>query len=350
MPRDERLTDPTPEAAHSAAESIFDRRVGSVTPIAEGVNALFQIELEDRTVVLKTPTIATDEEFLVEPVLLGHLRRDTAVPVPQVLAEGGAEQSPLDTAFYVMEFIDGRQIPSLLELPPASRERLVQEAGAHLAAIHELRLTEAYGHLRFVDGELTVKPAFRSWAAFFDELVGQVTAGLLGEGQLTDAEPRFADLEPTIRATLADHPLADSSPQLAIVTGDYRPTNLVLAARNEADQLVQGVVDVGGFVGDPLLDVAMTEDALISTPLGGTGGVESLRTTFRTAYANGRDAEPESLFDERYPYYRLYARAERLAAFEYTSEFARETDPDSIAHRWRSFVANRVEELRGRCR
>jgi aminoglycoside phosphotransferase (APT) family kinase protein len=347
MPRDERLDVPPTEAAQAAAQAIFECRVVETARIEEGVNALYRIELEDRIVVLKAPTIATDEAFLAEPALLRFIGQETLVPTPQVLAQGAAEAEPLDTAFYVMEFIEGRQIQSLVDLSPPARKQLVQQAGTHLAAIHDLRITDTYGHLYFRDDELGVKSSFQSWDAFFTELVEEMITSLLGEGHLTDKEPRFVDLASTIRKTLTEYSVTttDSSPAPALVISDYRPLNLVLASDEDTEQLIQGVIDVSGLVGDPLLDVAMTEEALIDTPLGGTASAESLRTVFRTAYAKGRDSERESLFDERYPYYRLYARAERLAAFDYTAQFARETDPESIANRWRSFVADRVDEI-----
>lgn len=345
MPRDERLAEPSSDVARLTAESLFDCAVSDVEPIEEGVNALYRIELEGKTVVLKVPTIATDEEFLVEPALLTSISRETAVPVPEVIATEWPEEGPLETACYAMEFIDGRQIQTLLDLTPPSRERLVRVAGMHLGSIHDIRISQTYGRLLFADGELTVKTAFQTWGPLFEELIEEVTTGLLGEGLLNDSNPRFADLEPTIRKTLTNHPLADSSPPPAIVVGDYRSANLLLATEGDADQLVQSVIDVGGLVGDPLLEVAMTEEAMIDTPLGETATADSLRTTFRTAYAAERECEPGSLFDDRYPYYRLYAKAERLAAFDYISQYAPETDRDSIADRWRDFVANRVDEI-----
>ena len=346
MPRDERLDEPSTEAAEAAARAIFERRVVETARMDGGVNALYRIELDDRAVVLKAPTIATDEAFLAEPAVLRFIGQETPVPTPQILAQIAPEAGPLDTAFYVMEFIDGRQVRSLMGLSPPARERLVREAGTHLAAIHELRITDTYGRLHFSDDDLGVKSPFQSWDAFFGELVEEVITGLRGDGHLTDEEPRFADLAPTIRNTLADYSVTvDPPPAPALVVSDYRPLNLILATADDTDQLVQGVIDVSGLAGDPLLDAALTEEAMINVPLGGTANTESLRRVFRTAYADGRNSERELLFDERYPYYQLYARAKRLAAFEYTAQFARETDPGAIAKRWRSFVADRVAEI-----
>lgn len=400
MPREDPVDEPAPEAVREEARVALDRGVTAVAPIERGVNALYRLDLEDGTrAVLKAPRYATDAEFLAEPAVLSLIGRKTAVPVPRVLATTGADEGPLGTASYAMAFLDGREVDGVLGLPPATRERLVREAGAHLAAIHDVRIAGAYGPLqgpetcgsrqdpetdgsrrdperygplqvageddppqddfpqddppqddarRLTDGDLRVAPPFESWDALFEELVEEVTAALLGEGPLTDAEPRFADLEPGIRRALAGDrtAVADASPPPAIVVRDYRPANLVLAADDDADPIVRGVFDVGGLVGDGLLDVARTETALIDVPLGGTAEAASLRTAFRAAYAEGRD-DGRALFDERYPCYRLYALAYRLKAFDYSVRFAREADPDAVARRWRSSVADRVAEIRG---
>ena len=60
-----------------------------VAPIAEGVNAVYRVELADGdTAVVKCPTVATDEEDLVEPKLLSLIGRETGAPVPEGLASG----------------------------------------------------------------------------------------------------------------------------------------------------------------------------------------------------------------------------------------------------------------------
>jgi ACT domain-containing protein/aminoglycoside phosphotransferase (APT) family kinase protein len=348
VPRDEPLPEPSTGAANAAASTALDRRVADVEPIPAGVNALYRIECADGSRwVLKAPTIAADAAFLAEPLLLERLRRETGVPVPRVRAAVPAEEGPLVVAYYVMEYLDGRQRPDVLALPPAIREQLVREAGTHLAAIQEVRLGTACGHLHAAEGELTVDSPARSWAALFEELVDELSGELLGDGPLSDRDPRFADLEPAIREALsAFRSVAPEPSPSVVVPSDYRPANLVLAGEDGADPLVSGVVDLGGYVGDGLLAAALAEEALIDTALGGTDAAESLRTAYRTAYAGARGRDRAALFDDRYPYYRLYARADRLAAFEYSSQFARERDAEQVARRWRSFVSDRLAEIR----
>jgi fructosamine-3-kinase len=300
VPREERLDEPTTEAVRDTVADSLDRRVRAVRPLSRGVNALYRVALADgNRAVLKTPRYATDAEFLAEPAVLSRIGRETGVPVPEIITTGGADDGTLDRAYYLMEFLDGRQVEGVVALSATARERFAREAAAHLAAVHELRIGEAYGPLEYAGGDVRPEPSFASWTALFDDLAADVTAGLRGDGPLTDERPRFADLEPA----------------------------------------------VSGLVGDPLLDAAKTEAALVDVPLGGTAEGESLRTAFRTAYAERRGVGREDLFDERYPCYRLYALAYRLKAFDYSVQFARETDPDAVARRWRSSVERRLDEI-----
>lgn len=305
MSRDAPRDEPPEEAVRAAATAALNCRVTGVARIDRGVNALYRVELADGSAaVLKAPLYAANEAFLAEPALLRRLGRESRLPVPAVRATVPPEDGPLDVACYVMEHVDGRQVRNLLALRPAARERLVREAGAHLAAMHDRRFTERYGHLQVDDGELVAQPTVTSWDALFAELANDVTAALRGEGSLSDEDPRFADLEPVVRDALGnfDEIADDVSPRPALVTRDYRPANLLLAESDDADPLVRGVVDVGGVAGDGLLDVAMTEDATIDAPLGGTDEAESLGERFRTAYAESRGADVGTVFDDRYPY------------------------------------------------
>jgi aminoglycoside phosphotransferase (APT) family kinase protein len=348
VPREERLDEPTTVAVRDTVADSLDRRVRAVRPLSRGVNALYRVALADgNRAVLKTPRYATDAEFLAEPAVLSRIGRETGVPVPEIITTGGADDGTLDRAYYLMEFLDGRQVEGVVALSATARERFAREAAAHLAAVHELRIGEAYGPLEYAGGDVRPEPSFASWTALFDDLAADVTAGLRGDGPLTDERPRFADLEPAVSDALTGLPgdVVDPSPRPALVVRDYRPVNVVLASDDDADPLVRGVFDVSGLVGDPLLDAAKTEAALVDVPLGGTAEGESLRTAFRTAYAERRGVGREDLFDERYPCYRLYALAYRLKAFDYSVQFARETDPDAVARRWRSSVERRLDEI-----
>lgn len=345
MPEDGPRDEPTAAVAREAATSALGERVDDVTRIEKGVNALYRLECENSTAVLKTPLYADEAAFLAEPAVLTRVGEGTTAPVPEVLATMPADDGPLDAPCYVMAFVEGRDVDRVPALSTKTRDRLVREAATHLAAIHDLDVPTGYGQLRVLDGDLVVDPAFDSWREQFDAMVAEVTVALRGEGSLTDDDPRFADLASEVRTVLTDAPVVSESPSPALVVRDYRLANLVLAS-DDADPLVRGVLDTSGLVGDPLLDVAKTEEALVGLPLGGTDGADSLRETFRATYAERRGHDPAHLFGDRYPCYRLYARAYRLKAFDYAMQFTWETDPDAVAERSRRFVADRLGEIR----
>lgn len=350
MPRDEPLSWPSIEAVTAATEGALNREIIDVTRIEEGLNATYRVDCADGSrAVLKAATLATDAELLPEPYLLSRLGCETAVPVPEVLSIIPPDEGPLGVASFLTEYCEGRRVTDVSTLSPAVHEGLVREAGQHLAAIHGLRVTDSFGRLRVADDSLVVTPQHESWGPWFTELAAEAADGLLGAGYVTDAEARFADLEPTIRRELAGVSTAINERQVtpAVLHGDHRPANLVL--RDDASSITRAVLDFGNCVtGDGLVDVALAEDVLVDIPLGeGTDRAGRLRDALRTAYANGRDTNRDALFDGRYPYYRLYARTRRLASFGYMAQFARRDNPDSVARWWRSFVHERLTEIEG---
>lgn len=331
-----------------AAGAALGSEIAEVTPIDEGLNAVYRVETAaGERAVLKAATLADDAELLAEARILRRLGEGTPVPVPAVLATVPAGSGPLDVAAFLTRYVEGRTVPDLLELPEAARERLVRESGRHLAAIHGLRPVEGFGPLRVVDGGLVADPARERWSDRFRELGAAAVAGLRGEGYTNDERARFADLADPVRDALVAEGVDDRDDVApATLYGDYRPANLVLGP-DAADPLVRAVVDLGGCeTGHALLDLVATEDALVDVPLGGTGAADRLRRAFRRGYRDVRPGVEDPGADSRYPRYRLYARSKRLGAFDYWRRFAREDDPDAVAARWRSFVRDRLAALR----
>lgn len=372
MVRESPLDHPAPESVGEAAAAALARPVADVTPIDEGLNAVYRVEIGDptahpRTAVLKAATLARDAEFLPEPRLLSLLG-NTSVPLPDVLTAVGADESPFDAAFCLTAHCDGRRVTDVRSLPAAAHERLVREAGRHLAGIHALDVeayttlpSGPYGDLRVPSGdpagELVVVDAglhgnsttdgHGAWADRIDTVVNRVTAGLGGETFTSGGADRFADLVPVVREAVAVATLPEGPP-VAVVHGDYRPANLVFAEDGAADPLVRAVLDFGTpETGDGLLDLALAEDALVGVPLGGTDRGDRLANVLRRAYADACETDVSGRLGIRgdasdaYTAYLLLARAKRLSALDYFAQFAREVDPDAAARRWRE----RVEEL-----
>lgn len=336
MPRDPPLDPPPASDAAAAADAALDRDVADVTPIEEGLNAVYRVTLADGArVVLKAATLATDAEFRPEPRLLDRLDRETSVPVPSVRATVDGDDSPLGVAHYLADYCEGRAVRDVLELDPSAHERLVVESGRHLAALHALTF-DGFGRLRADDsGGLRVADPRASWRECFRELAAERVAGLRGEGFTADDDPRFADLAGDLAAAFEKLPAdAAGSVEAVLLHGDYRPANLVLAPPGERP-VVEAVLDVGAQTGDGLLDLALAESSLVDVPLGGTERATALRRRLRAAYLAERSV-PGDAFELRYPCYRLYAWTKCLGAFDFFAQFARESDPDAAAARWRS--------------
>lgn len=345
--RSEPVTPPSTQTVAAATRTVLGMSVAAVTPIHEGLNAVYRVTGTDgKHVVLKAATVSETPELLAEARCFRLIADATGVPVPEVLATVDPADWPLDVSGMFTPYCEGRTVPDLLDLPPKTRERLIWESGQHLGAIHGLRVTDRYGPLRVVDGDLVTGTNARTRAARFEELVSEAVRGLRGEGYMTDDHAPFSDLA----APIGDVLTADALPALGnevpvVLSGDYRPANLILG-KNDADPVIRAIVDLGGCEsGDGLLDLALTEDALVDVPMGGTSRASQLRSVLRDAYRAAREDVPEPGTDPRYPYYRLYARTRRLAAFGYWSSFAREDDQETVARRWRRFVRSQIAEL-----
>lgn len=349
MVRETPLPEPDEATARRATRDALDVPVDAVHRIEEGLNATYRVDLADgRSAVLKVATLASDAELLPESRIQDRLHRETAVPVPEVLAVVEPGEGSLEAAAFLAAYCDGRQVTDVLALSAPAHERLGREAGHNLAAMHELAAPDGVGPLAVEDGDLVVASPAESWSARFAALADDAVEGLTGAGYVTDDDGRFADLAPAVEDAFAGFvPVAvDRTVVPAILHGDYRPANLLLAPDDDATPLTHAVLDVGvPATGDGLLDCALAEDALVDVPLGGTDRAEGFRDAFRSAYAAERGQPRSDLFDARYPYYRLLARTWRLGSFGYWHRFAREDDPDDVADRWRGFVRERLAEL-----
>lgn len=347
--RETPLSEPDEATAGRAASVALDTAVDAVDRIEEGLNATYRVDLADgRSAMLKVATLASNAELLPEPYVQRRLASETPVPVPEVLAVVEPDDEPLEATAFLARYCDGRQVTDALALSATAHERLVSEAGHNLAAMHELRAPDGFGPLAVEDDDLLVASPAESWSARFAALAADAVEGLTGGGFVTDDEGRFADLAPTVDDAFAAFETVgdDRAIAPAVLHGDYRPANLVLAPDDDAIPLTRAVLDVGvPATGDGLLDCALTEGALIDVPLGGNDGAEGLRDAFRSAYAAERGQSRSYLFDARYPYYRLLARCRRLGSFGYWYQFAREDDPDDVADRWRGFVSERLAEV-----
>jgi len=348
MGTDEWRDPPPTSAVADIVESTLGWTVTGIRPFEEGLNAVYRVDRrEGAAAVVKMATFSSDEELLTEATLLSRLETDTRVPLPSMHATIEPGDGPSGIAAFVMEYCDGRKVTDVRHLSRDAQARLIAESGHHLAAIHDTEIVDGFGHLQCGNGALIAEPGYESWQTWFDELLDDALAGLRGEGFTTDTDPRFAELEDEIYGALSGASIArQGQAHPAVMVGDYRPANLVLAPDDGADPIIHAVIDVGyGPTADGLLDFALAEEALIDIPFGATGRAEGLRERLREAYCTTRNLDPALFNRDRYARYRLYARVRRMGHFDYWAQFDDETDRDMIARRWRSEVRERLREL-----
>lgn len=339
---------PTRRAIAEAIKSTLDWDVSDVTLFDEGLNAVYRVDrFDEEPVVMKTATFSSDEQLLVEAALFSRFEDETDVPVPSVYATFEPVTSLLGVAAFVMEYCEGREVTSVLDLPPWAQERVITESSRHLASLHEVRIVDEFGPLGMCDKSLVCNPCHESWNAWFEELVTETLDGLLGKGFTTDSHPRFADLEPEIReALILPSRKGYNEVDPAFLFFDYRPANLVLEQDDRADPFIRNVIDIGsGPMGDGLLDLALTENALIDIPFGGRKRATHLRDRLRAVYCETRNIEETTLTSEQYSTYRLFALTRRMSRFDYWGQFAHEEDQETTAQRWRSLARDLLRAL-----
>ena len=173
---------------------------------------------------------AVDREYRVMRALSG-----TAVPVPEVYAMC-EDDTLIGSAFYVMEFLDGRIFwdPRLPDLAPAERRAMFQSMNAVIAALHSVDHV-AVGLAEFGRPGNYLARQIARWSRQY---------------QASETEPQIA-MDRLIE-WLPRHLPPEGEPR--IVHGDYRIDNLIY---HPAEPRVIGVLDWElSTIGDPLADFA----------------------------------------------------------------------------------------------
>ncbi|MEY7848769.1 phosphotransferase family protein [Natrarchaeobius sp. A-rgal3] len=332
--------EPTADEVARAVAARVGRPVSSVVDFDEGMNAVYRVSFDDGPdAVLKAGTVTGGSKLLSGPVLLERIDRETNLPVPDVLAVAPDGDEHVADTYFLLTYVDGRHITDVTSLSASAHERLVREAGRHLAAIHDLPFDGPFGRLHASDGELFVDYGFESWA----ECLGASV-----DYHLERLEARFADLEPAIEDAISRFPsvVAEDGIDKSVLYRDYHPKNLVLAPDDDARPLVRAVLDVNFRpVGDAPLDLAIAEANLVDLPMGNTDRAQPLRNALRESYVEARGGTHETYVDERYPYYRLVAALDFMCHFEYFGSFGWENEVDHVADRLDTFVRKRIAEI-----
>ncbi len=334
-------------------------QVDSVTHEEQGTDFVATLEVTtpegQKQVVLKAVTSEhmPSAAGRAEPRFLEFAASKTSIPVPTVF--GCCDDHPAyPTPFFVLSYVEGENYENQGHtLQSDVRERILSQAGTHLAELHELGPLSEIGRLGYIDGEIQPiesgqqrqnSTAQRS-NAMLDRFLanGEHTLDALLDGgyfpELADDPERFADLVPPLREYLrkAIPELPNPDPP-TYCHGDYRYGNLLVDPDSGE---IRAVIDWGQITAlEPAHNLAYAESMLLSPERDGERRTEELRETFRTAYTEERD---DWAFDtarrQRMEVYRLLYRLDAMACLPLWHQDATPDERDQREQEHRAFVA-----------
>ncbi|MFC7059682.1 phosphotransferase family protein [Halovenus salina] len=239
-----RITDVVPDesfaaAAETALQSVTTTEPAEFRRLGRGnrkLSMLVTYETRDSVVV----QLCEERTWLqTESTLLAHIRKQTAVPVPPVLASGVTA----GVAYMVTAHVTGEDLhETFTKLGDAGRRRLARAFGSHLAALHEQFRFDSYGTLA-VDGDF-LRAWHEDWGDWFDEY-GRNAVGRLP----TAFDPLRDDLLALFDAYEAGDPPARLYPW------DFRPGNALV----EGGELAAVLDWEAPMAAAPALSVAKAE-------------------------------------------------------------------------------------------
>ena len=283
-----------------------------------------------------------------EPRLLDLVGRETSIPVPEVF--GFADSySEYPAPFYLMERVPGENYEGRpADLAADARERVVVEAGQHLAALHDLGTLPQVGRVGVHEGELTVLDGehgpvddFREWVRADVEDALDALANGTYYPDLATKPDRFADLVPALREAL-DARLA-SLPEPApprYCHWDYRYGNLLVDPETGATRAVLDWANL--LAAEPAYNLAKTESHLLDPGADdSTERAAALSDSFRDAYAAERDEWAfTDAIEQRIETYRLKCRVDAMACLPLWLQDATPAERDDRERQHRTFVAS----------
>ncbi len=318
--------------------------VERVRPCEEGSTDVFFLTVGTpegtREVVLKLPSgdAVSDAVARSEPRFLRLLASETGIPVPDVV--GFVDDHPdLPTPFFVAERRpDESGAGRFRDLPPAALERVLAEAGRHLAELHEVRSIDRFGQVGVADGDLAVIDGehgrHEQWTDWLLADAEDTLDGLEGG--------RFDDLVPPVRDYLRETlPALDGPDAASFVHWDYRFGNLLLDAETGETTAVLDWADL--VAGDPLYNLVAVEDHNVNWQTRDVVLRRRLRDQFYSAYRAHRSGERPASFYERKRVYHLCHRLNAMACLPDWYADADESVTDERAGEHRTFVREYVE-------
>lgn len=280
---------------------------------------------------------ATTAEFVdpvvarSEPRFFELLAERTDVPVPSVYGYCD-DHDEFPAPFYLVEYVPGETFESdVSTLWETAIRRVLADAGANLAELHDLRAFDAVGDVGVLeDGTLGLLdtdayPATTGQRAWLRESALETIDALEDGGyfpEMADDRGRFADLLPALRDVVREQ--AADIPEPApprYCHWDYRFGNLRIDPETGATNAVLDWANCS--VTDPAYNLAKVETPMVDANDPTESVREGRRDTFRSAYEDARETclDPnlgddwrfEEAVRERMRFYRLIGRLDAMA-------------------------------------
>lgn len=344
-------------AVHGMVHALKPRwSVKSIERSSHGTDFVATLDVrtphEVRTIVLKATTagLVPPEIAKSEPRLLKLIRRETSIPVPTVFGYCD-EHDEYPAPFYLMSYVEGENYEGQLEcLSPPIREMILYEAGQNLAELHMLGPLSSVGRIGVQDGHLTVLDTDEHprYDDFRDKLLAdcEETLDSFTRGgyfpELAEDPTRFADLVPDIRKYVQETIPALPAPDPPTYNHwDYRYGNLLIDPETGAAQAVLDWANLSAA--DPAYNLANAEFNLLTPEVDDDNRTDTLRETFRTAYAEAReDWSFDETIRERMHVYQLTSRLDAMACLPLWYQDATPEERDERATEHREFIAQYV--------
>lgn len=305
-----------------------------------------------RTTVLKATTgdFVAPEIARSEPRLLELVGQETTIPVPTVFGSCD-EHNEYPAPFYLMSHVEGKNYEGQPErLSSQVRKQILREAGWNLAELHMLGPLSGAGHIGVRDGQLTVLDTdeYPRYDDFREKLLAdcEETLDSLTSGgyfpELAEDPARFADVVPDVREYVRETIPALSAPEPPTYNHwDYRYGNLLIDPETGAARAVLDWANLSAA--DPAYNLTKVEFNLLTPEVDGEKYTDTLRETFRTAYAGTReDWSFDASTHERMYVYRLTSRLDAMACLPLWYQDATPAERDERAAEHREFIARYV--------
>ena len=310
----------------------------------EGSAQVFFVTVEtpegSRDAVLKAfpGDVVSDAVARSEPRFLHLLASETTVPVPDVF--GFVDDRPdLQTPFFLAERVPDRNAAGRFEeLSPSALERVLADAGRHLAELHDVRSPDRFGQVGVENGELAVIDGEygrrERWADWLLADAEDTLDGLAGS--------RFDDLVPPLRDYLRGAiPALDAPDAAAFVHWDYRLENLLVDPETGETTAVLDWADL--VAADPVYNLVTVEDHNVNWQTRDVVLRRRLRDRFLAAYDAHRSGGRPASFRDRKRVYHLCHRLNAMACLPDWYADADEAVREERAAEHRLFVRDYVE-------